>query len=222
MVKAILHVNSRNVVIVAAHPDDEVLGCGGTISKLIKSGHRVIILYLSSGDSQEERREKEALRVCDFFQISSHYFLRLKGPSFKVSSPNIQKVIRIFKLITPTLVYINHDQESDYEHRIAFQLVTESYWRYNHQVSFEKRAMGIVLYEVHRLLLTHNLVEDISAEMDTKMKAMSLYHSQLKSTRWDLAIKGLNQYRGRLHNQMKFAEVFQVKILNSILPYLHY
>ena len=80
--------------------------------------------------------------------------------------------------------------------------------------------MALVLYEVHKPMSSYNLIEDVSIEMDKKMNAMTIYSSQLKTTRWDLAIKGLNQYRGLLHDNLKYAEVFQIKKLSSILPLL--
>ena len=43
--------NKQNILIIAAHPDDEVLGCGGTIYNLNKLGHNVSVLYLSDGVS---------------------------------------------------------------------------------------------------------------------------------------------------------------------------
>jgi LmbE family N-acetylglucosaminyl deacetylase len=39
----------RTVLVIAAHPDDEVLGCGGTIARLSQKGHRVIAAILSEG-----------------------------------------------------------------------------------------------------------------------------------------------------------------------------
>ena len=45
--------NKQNILIIAAHPDDEVLGCGGTIYNLNKLGHNVSVLYLSEEFHQE-------------------------------------------------------------------------------------------------------------------------------------------------------------------------
>lgn len=45
-------------LVVAAHPDDEVLGCGGTIARLVKSGHEVIVMFLGDGESS---RGKDSL-----------------------------------------------------------------------------------------------------------------------------------------------------------------
>ncbi len=210
----------KRVLIVAAHPDDEVLGCGGTICKLVEAGNQVSILYLSSGDNIESIREEEAKEACKFLNINSYFFLRLKGSEFVVKQENINQIISVFSEIKPQIIYVNHDEDADFEHLTANKLVSESLWRYNALASKDNRIMALVLYEVHKPMSSYNLIEDVSIEMDKKMNAMTIYSSQLKTTRWDLAIKGLNQYRGLLHDNLKYAEVFQIKKLSSILPLL--
>ena len=204
----------RNIVIVAPHPDDEILGCGGTIAKAISQGHNVSVLYLSSGDSIENKREKEAIQVCKFMGIKNYDFLRLKDQTFKVSAENIQSVIKIFNKLKPEIIYINHGEDADFEHVIAYQLISQVFWRYNLQSA--KKINGMILYEVHKPLQTYNLSEDISDFIDIKMKAMSYYKSQLSTSRIDLAIRGLNQYRGVFHEQCQFAEVFSIKRWSSL------
>ena len=73
------------ILVIAPHPDDEVLGCGGTIVKLVALGYSVSVLYLSSGDKDQKAREKEAVNVCKYFKIKKYRFLRFKGDNFKSS-----------------------------------------------------------------------------------------------------------------------------------------
>ena len=40
----------KNILVIAAHPDDEVLGCGGAINKFSKLGYRIDILFVSDGE----------------------------------------------------------------------------------------------------------------------------------------------------------------------------
>lgn len=199
----------NNLLIIAPHPDDEVLGCGGTIAKAREKGHEINVLYLSSGDNNEKTREKEAEKVCSFLEIDGFHFMRLKGGSFKVDHKNVQKIIKHFKKLEPDYIYINHEFDSDHEHKIAYRLVSESHWRYN--LKARNKIKGIALYEIHKPLEKYNLVENITEYIDIKMQAMAFYKSQLETSRVDLAIKGLNEYRGKLHEQCDFAEVFGIK-----------
>lgn len=44
----------KNILIIAAHPDDEILGCGGTIARLNKKGYKIITLILGEGISSRD------------------------------------------------------------------------------------------------------------------------------------------------------------------------
>jgi len=201
----------RRILIISPHPDDEILGCGGTIAKALGKGDEIFVIYLTSGDSNQKVREKEALAVCKYLRISKLYFLRFQKKGFSASLENIGTLVKMFQGIKPDLVYVNHENDGDNEHRIAYQLTMDAYWRYNSKLQPTYRIKGLLLYEIHRPMETYNLVEDISVYIDKKMKAMSFYRSQLKESKLDLAIKGLNRYRGSMHEGMDYAEVFQIK-----------
>ncbi len=201
----------HRILIISPHPDDEILGCGGTIIKAIEKGDEVFVVYLTSGDSNQKIREKEALAVCKYLEINHHYFLRFQKNGLTISLENIGVLVKIFRKIKPDIVYINHDQDADNEHRISYGLVMEAYWRYNSKQTTTSKIKGLLLYEIHRPMKTYNLIEDISKYIKKKMEAMSFYKSQLNESKLDLAIKGLNRYRGSMHEGMDYAEVFQIK-----------
>ena len=50
-----------NVLVAAPHPDDDVIGCGGSLIKLTRAGHRIIIVYLTSGEAGSIDHTKEEL-----------------------------------------------------------------------------------------------------------------------------------------------------------------
>ena len=50
----------KNILVVAAHPDDEVLGCGGTLYKLRKKGAKITTLFLSDGESSRKKRYQKS------------------------------------------------------------------------------------------------------------------------------------------------------------------
>ena len=60
----------NKILVIAPHPDDEIIGCGGTIAKAIENNNNVYIQYLSSGDRIEKRREEEAKKVCSYMKIT--------------------------------------------------------------------------------------------------------------------------------------------------------
>ena len=75
---------SKTVVVVAAHPDDEVLGCGGTIARLAKEGSTVHVLLMADGEFSRmgsvregsdiellARRKSAAVRACEILGCAS-------------------------------------------------------------------------------------------------------------------------------------------------------
>jgi LmbE family N-acetylglucosaminyl deacetylase len=64
-------------------------------------------------------------------------------------------------------------------------------------------------------LPAHDHVEDVTPAMTRKLRAVRCYASQLGHFRYDLAVRGLNQYRGRLAARTRFAEVFQEQPVNG-------
>jgi len=203
------------ILVIAAHPDDEIIGMGGTIIKLIGKGAKVEILFLSSGDSKQKIREKEAKAVAGFLKVSRIHFMRLLGQSFVFNQNNVAKLISYYRKIKPDYLYINHENDADLEHKITYQLVSESQWRYNNTVKAVERIKGLFFYEVHSPMPDYDAVEDISQVMDKKISALKLYHSQLESSSLVEAVSGLNRFRGSMDEQCDFAEVFQIKKLKS-------
>ena len=61
-------------LIIAAHPDDEVIGCGGTIAKLISEGQKIFILFMAEGVTA--RFEKNQI---DSFKAKKEIFIREKN-----------------------------------------------------------------------------------------------------------------------------------------------
>ena len=57
--------NKNNIAVVVAHPDDEVLGCGGLIAKLINQGEQVRVVFVAEGSScrHESLSKQEQVQV---------------------------------------------------------------------------------------------------------------------------------------------------------------
>ena len=60
----------KNILVVAAHPDDEILGCGGTLAKYSSQGHNINILFLTNGVSSRSL-SKKSVSESDFTSVWS-------------------------------------------------------------------------------------------------------------------------------------------------------
>ena len=122
----------RELVIVA-HPDDEVLGCGGTIARSSGEGCEVFIAILGEGiTSRYERREdadaglieslkKKARRAAEILGAGDVFFYGLPDNRFDtVAFLDIIKIVEsLLDRILPAVVYTHHGGDLNIDHRIT-------------------------------------------------------------------------------------------------------
>ena len=202
-----------NVLVIAPHPDDESIGCGGALCLHARRGDRIWAVYLTSGELGLKHlprhhawltREREAGRAAKILGIARLFFLRL--PDWFVSDAvekGASKVRRILKGAKPDLVYLPHEQEWHPDHKAALPILRAAL-KDGRTVAPVARA-----YEVWTPLPAYDHVEDISAVLPRKLRALRAHKSQLGEFDYVRAVSGLNQFRGALAARRPFAEVFQ-------------
>jgi LmbE family N-acetylglucosaminyl deacetylase len=107
----------------------------------------------------------------------------------------------------PQSIYLPHVREWHPDHRAALPVVRAAL-----------RASGLpapdlLTYEVWTPLSEFDQVTDITPVMARKLRAVRCYRSQLAEFHYDRAVRGLNQYRGALAAQCRYAEVFRYAAL---------
>lgn len=202
-----------NVLVIAPHPDDECLGCGGAICLHVARGDRVRAVFLSSGETglkhlaPEEAwrvREAEADDAAQVLGLAGLHFLR--RPDWHVGDDIAGAAAALRPILTafaPSLIYLPHDGEWHPDHRAALPIVRAAL----------DGAVPLPLvraYEVWTPLAAYDDLEDITAVMRRKLAALRCHRSQIGHFRYDRAIRGLNQYRGALGARTGYAEAFQI------------
>lgn len=217
-----------NILVVAPHHDDEVIGCGGTIFKHYKKDDKIWVVYVTAGwsgipkiKSKEKAikiREREARDACRIIGVQKAIFLREDDRSiYNKKAEIIERLIKAIRDIKPNLIYAPHSREKDIEHKIVYETVKEAAWLSKSPYlpklgQSTKSIQKIYLYEVWTPLEDFFEREDITSVIDIKTKALLAYQSQLKYFNLVDAITGLNVYRGSMvGTNKKFAEVFQIE-----------
>jgi LmbE family N-acetylglucosaminyl deacetylase len=121
-------VSTNNILFVAPHPDDEVLGCGGLIKKLTLKGISVYVLVMTRGkkakysDEKIARVRNEALRAHKILGVTETRFLDFPAPdldmvSLAEISETISGIIRELKIET---LYLPHKGDIHHDHKVVF------------------------------------------------------------------------------------------------------
>jgi LmbE family N-acetylglucosaminyl deacetylase len=205
---------AQTVLVIAPHPDDEAIGCGGAVCLHRRRGDAVHVVFLTSGElglkdlPREEAwrvREGEAETAAGVLGVSGLTFLRLPDWFLGERMAEAAEVLRpVLRRTAPGLIYVPHAGEWHPDHRASIAILRQAL-----PVSPDLPALRA--YEVWTPLGEYDDVEDITPVMRQKVQAVRCYASQTASFRYDRAVRGLNQYRGCLAARCRYAEVFQCR-----------
>lgn len=188
----------KRILCFAPHPDDEILGCGGSIIKAIDRECTVHICYLSYGEQGSPKfiprqlkyiRKKEALNVCNFLGINKKNITFLSIPDNEISMHDIKsmkKIMELVRKIKPDLVYLPHERDNYYDHEQANKLIMRALDMSgsNNFIKFGGSPWwveNVLAYEVRSPLEKYQYTEDISDVINKKIAALKLYRSQSAS-----------------------------------------
>jgi LmbE family N-acetylglucosaminyl deacetylase len=198
-------------LVIAPHPDDETIGCGGTLALGSRRGDSATVAFLTSGElgleelpPQDARaiREGEAEAAASILGITSLSFLR--HPDWYLEQNQVgvaSDLARIVDKERPDTVLVPHPEEWHPDHAVAAGIVSAAL-----QLAGATPTLGY--YEVWTPLTRFDWVEDVSSVMTTKLSALAAYRSQLAKFRYDDAVEGLDRFRGALAARCRYAEVF--------------
>ena len=200
------------VLVISPHPDDESIGCGGTLRRHALRGDKVHVVFLTSGeagghgrpeDETRSIREQEAAVAAKILGLDGIEFWSQPDGKLRATSGVIQRLRRKIRDFRPAVVYVTHEREMHADHRAAVRIVDRAVWRI-------KPRPKVLMFEVWTPMQDMDHIEDISDVIEEKIAAVRAYRSQCDVLRFDDAILGLNRYRGEMHSWPggPYAEVF--------------
>lgn len=183
---------TKKILVIVAHPDDEVLGCGGTISKHIRNKDEVHLLILSDGELSREvpELEKRSIGLSDSCSaLGLLHFKQLAFNDSKLDTYPLLEIIRAIetfaKNINPHIVYTHSSSDINQDHRATY-MATLTAFRPLPDSSIEK----ILTFEIPSSTecgpqalprFTPNYFESLTDEdITAKFKALNCYRHELR------------------------------------------
>lgn len=209
-----------NVLVIAPHPDDETLGCGGTLLKHKANGDHLSWVIVTS-PLRAEWRDVAETKNKEVNQVGSMYDMlvyRLGFPAAELEtckiSDIIESMISVFNTIKPEVVYLPYWGDINNEHKIVFDVAMtilrpDRMAKYNTKKILVYETMSETEAGVYGAFQP-NVFVDISEYMIEKIQIMSLYQTEVQDgfgPRSLGAIKALARYRGGAIG-VEFAESF--------------
>lgn len=214
-----------NVLVIAPHPDDEVLGCGGTIRRLILSGARVTVAIVTRGtplfpESQVQRVRAEAAAAAQRLGVQSLQFLDLPVTMLHLMPEHELNAVffRLIRETRPDMLFIPFVGDRHEDHRQIFDAALVASRPDGRRPRIAKICCYETVSETHwsapgmEAVFNPTWYVDIHTTLTDKLDAMRCYASQLEEdipARSLTAIEALARFRGSVAG-MPAAEGFQI------------
>lgn len=213
----------NNILVVAAHPDDEVLGLAGTLCKHRDAGDSIFILILGNGEDARDQEADVKKRLDQAKTVADKLKAELRMEDLPDNAFDMVSLLSIAKKvegvvskIKPNVIYTHNPTDLNVDHRLTFQAVlTACRPQPGHPVkkilAFETPSSTEWQVKDNNQFKPVRYV-NIEKELDEKLELISIYKDELRDYPHPRSIEGvrvLAQYRG-IEVGLKAAEGFQV------------
>ena len=195
---------SGSILVIAPHPDDEILGAGGTISKLCKAGREVHVCVVTSGRlplftaAQTERVRDETAKAHAFLNVKQTHWLGLPAAELtEVPARELNATIgKLVSQLSPFALLIPHVGDIHIDHQLVH--LSAMVAARPHQEEFPKLILSYeTLSETNwntpgtTPAFTPNVFVDISEDLEQKLDAFAMFESQARSAPHERSIETL-------------------------------
>lgn len=219
------------VLVFSPHPDDDIIGCGGSICKHVSKGNAVGVVYMTSGENGGKApvpaetasiREAEARKAAAYLGISQVHFLKNPDGFLNYTKENIVQIAALLREFKPTLIYMPHKNDLHRDHRVTHDLVADACKVAGNP---KMRTSGLrpwrietaLCYEISTPMEEIGYVEDISDYIAAKSRALRFHASQLANIDYLEAVRSLNRFRGVITGKGAYCECFQIARVSAIV-----
>jgi len=205
----------ENVLVISPHPDDEIIGCGGTLIKMIQKGSSVSVVQLTdgshtaafrdfSGPERKTIRLDEAKIVAKNIGFSELFFFNEVDSFLACTSNNVEKLSGILNRLQPKAIFIPFINDTHPDHRAANEILTRSL----ESCTLDLRSVNVVSYEVWTFVPPNSYCI-IDNQFDKKTDVLRKYRTAMKIVDYVQCCESLNAYHSyTLLGKKGFVEVF--------------
>ena len=200
----------KRILILAAHPDDEVLGCGGTMAKLRAEGHDVKIAILGEGVTSRYKKREEADRLllnslheharkaADMLDIKDVFLYAL--PDNRFDTLPILEVVKIVEELiekySPNTIFTHGCADLNVDHAMTHRAVlTATRPQEGHPVRnlYAFEIPSSTDWSFHRMMpaFQPNTFFNIDSTIETKKRAMACYETEVQPFPHPRSLEGL-------------------------------
>jgi LmbE family N-acetylglucosaminyl deacetylase len=196
------------IMIIAAHPDDEILGCGGTISRLTKEGKTALTLVLGGGitarrpisqkdssSAEVEALKKQALKANKIVGVRK--VIMYDFPDNRFDQVPLLEIVKIIEKVKnefkPDIVFTHYEKDLNIDHRITYQAA----------ITASRPLPGETIKEIYSfevlsstqcnypLSFSPDTFFNIDKTIKNKIQALRLYRSELRGFPNPRSIEGV-------------------------------
>lgn len=208
------------ILVIGAHPDDELLGSGGTLKRLVEEGHRVISIITALG-RKEEAHHIQQLGKCANKEIGIEEVIFLEHANLELEliplhqlTKEIEQLINIYK---PSKIFTHHYGDLNIDHHVTFQAVLTATRPLPNQkpielITFETVSSSEWNIHTNDKSFKPNYFVNITDQIDSKIAALKHYDVEMRDFPHPRSYEGI-QYLGRVRGMtvgVPYAEAFEV------------
>lgn len=214
-----------NVLVIAPHSDDDVLGCGGTVRRVIEAGGKVTVLVATVGDVQFYHSKKTVLantrveefhNALDVLGVQDGRVLYMNQEQRLHMMPIVDLISEFDKVIRevkPTAVFIPYPSFHQ-DHKTVFDAAFAALRPTPHTDHIRLVAMyeyPFIVWSTHDSSKNRFYI-DITEQLDHKVRAMSQHKSQLRPSAELISLETIALWAARrgLEIGVKYAESFEM------------
>lgn len=214
---------TKNVLVVAAHSDDEALGCAGTIAKHVAQGNKVHLLFMTDGVGARNINNKKAYEriitaqnVARILKVCS--VTNLDFPDNKMDSVPLLDIVKeienLIERIQPEVIYTHHIGDLNIDHQITHKAVLTACRPqpgYSLKEIYAFEILSSTEWQTAGLLpFCPNVYVDITDYLEKKIEVLGIYEEEMRQPPHSRSIENairLNAIRGNSVG-MEYAEAF--------------